>query len=144
LTPVQLDHCYAKPWNSRQELAHCRPVRTLFNEQNASPFHRYDLNELSQVIVLSLPLCVTFFFSAVEQVDVETESPVKVSSILNIDQTEKNIAESEQKLLSLSCVENSEECWEENVKRDGWTPLQHRIFNKVCRIHLMHYLDNIS
>lgn len=32
--PVQLDHCYAKPWNWRQEMAHCKPARILFAEEN--------------------------------------------------------------------------------------------------------------
>lgn len=33
-SPVQLDHCYAKPWNWRQEMAHCKPVRVLFAEEH--------------------------------------------------------------------------------------------------------------
>lgn len=33
--PVQLDHCYAKPWNWRQEMAHCKPIRVLFAEDNS-------------------------------------------------------------------------------------------------------------
>lgn len=40
LTPVQLDHSYAKPWNWRQELAHCKPVRTLFPEPTNVTYHK--------------------------------------------------------------------------------------------------------
>jgi hypothetical protein len=38
--------------------------------------------------------------------------------------------ESVQKLSLLSTDDNNAD-WEETVKRDGWTPLQNRIFNKV-------------
>lgn len=45
--------------------------------------------------------------------------------------TEKIFVESVQKSNLLLTEEISSD-WEETVKREGWTPLQNRIFNKVC------------
>nr|CAH0113201.1 unnamed protein product [Daphnia galeata] len=105
--PVQLDHCYAKPWNWRQEMAHCKPIRVLFAEDNS-------------------PVCD-------DVIDVDDSPSVKHHPILNTEVTDKNYMESVQKLNLLSSDENCSD-WEETVKRDGWTPLQNRIFNKVVKL----------
>lgn len=123
-SPVQLDHCYAKPWNWRQEMAHCKPIRVLFAE-NSSPvwYVLYTLWDYCN--------CIYYFRNFSDDViDVEVPSPVKHHSILDTELTDKNYVESVQKLSLLSTDENNSD-WEETVKRDGWTPLQNRIFNKV-------------
>lgn len=106
--PVQLDHCYAKPWNWRQEMAHCKPARILFAEEN-------------------FPVCGD------EVIDVEVPLIPKHHPILNREMTEKNYMESVKKFNLLLTEETSSD-WEETVKRDGWTPLQNRIFNKVVKL----------
>ena len=45
--PIQLDHCYAKPWNWRQEMAHCKPIRVLFAEDNSPIWCVSYLNEFN-------------------------------------------------------------------------------------------------
>lgn len=65
--------------------------------------------------------------------------PVKTLPFLNKEITHQNFVESEQKLSLLSTEENNAD-WEETVKRDGWTPLQHRIFNKVCHTFWFQFL----
>ena len=62
--------------------------------------------------------------------EVDDSLPMKHHTILNKELTEKNFVEADQRLNLLTTEENSAD-WEETVKRDGWTPLQHRIFNKV-------------
>ena len=62
--------------------------------------------------------------------EVDDSLPMKHHNILNKELTEKNFVEADQRLNLLTTEENSAD-WEETVKRDGWTPLQHRIFNKV-------------
>lgn len=60
-------------------------------------------------------------------------APIKNSQLINRDATVTNFVDSEQKLNLIASCEDSAIDWEESVKRDGWTPLQHRIFNKVSR-----------
>lgn len=66
-------------------------------------------------------------------IDVEDFAPPNNVSILDKDITTKNFIDAEQKLNQLTTEENSVD-WEESVKRDGWTPLQHRIFNKASTL----------
>lgn len=70
-----------------------------------------------------------------DMIDVEGSPPVKHHTILDTEFTDKNYVESVQKLSLLSTDENSAD-WEETVKRDGWTPLQNRIFNKVYALKM--------
>ena len=63
-------------------------------------------------------------------IDIETVQPTKIVSVLDTENTIKSMIESEHQLSLLSTEEKSED-WEESVKREGWTPLQHRVFNKV-------------
>lgn len=64
----------------------------------------------------------------------ETLPSKKNPAVHNHDATEKNFFDSEHKLSLLLPMEENSVDWEETVRRDGWTPLQHRIFNKVLII----------
>ena len=52
--------------------------------------------------------------------------------MLRTGSNERLFVESEFRLHSPVSAEATED-WEDNVKRDGWTPLHHRVFNKVCQ-----------
>lgn len=56
--------------------------------------------------------------------------PPKNGRLIDREATNNSFIDAEERL-SLISSENDAADWEETVKRDGWTPLQHRIFNKV-------------
>ena len=67
-----------------------------------------------------------------EFIDMDEPLPSKKNpAVHNHEATEKQFFDSEQKLSLLLPIEDNALDWEETVRREGWTPLQHRIFNKV-------------
>lgn len=95
---------------------------------------------LNTSIVCLQNILVTLFSCSDELVDVESLVPSKTVPILNKEITIQNFEESEQKLNLITAEENSAD-WEETVKRDGWTPLQHRIFNKVYHMNMLQVVE---
>ena len=68
---------------------------------------------------------------AAEAVDVEAVLPERCAAGLNVELTQRHLADSEQKLQLLHGADLRGDDWEEDVKRDSWTPLQQRVFSKV-------------
>jgi len=69
--------------------------------------------------------------------------PQKTNPLLDREATKTNYQSAEELVNSISVEETSDD-WEENVRREGWTTLQHRIFNKVLLLLKLKYQNIIN
>ncbi|XP_044735628.1 mucin-6 isoform X3 [Chrysoperla carnea] len=114
---VQLDHCYSKPWNWRQETSFMRPSKTLFINNKI---------QSQDVPILSPPL---------EDEDGEldvVDSPANPVPIYDIERAKRQMDECEIHSKAARLNDNDE--WEDTINKDSWTSSQHRLFNKMLRI----------
>jgi regulatory NSL complex subunit 3 len=109
------DHSYAKPWSADADrLGHARPASFLF----MSKFSR--LNELEPLQHFG---------------DVDVES-VDEPDCLPYDQQKARavMTECERNINFARIGEIPDDSWEDAVNRDGWTPSQVRLFNRVVKV----------
>lgn len=111
---VSMDHSYAKAWNAHPDSHHAKPAKLLFMKD--------------------------VFFSesktaARENVAVNVES-WKAVAIPPYDgsKTRSLMSECERSAALSSRPDSDSSTWDEDVKRQGWTTPQHRVFNQVTRL----------
>ncbi|XP_014254963.1 KAT8 regulatory NSL complex subunit 3 isoform X2 [Cimex lectularius] len=110
INPIQLDHCYSKPWNWRPDNSYVKPAKTLFVTNPLISTKR----ELEEDI----------------DVDIENEAPKpaydETRGYQLMNETEKHI----KALRS----DPGEENWDSLIDRTDWTLAQNRLFDRTARI----------
>lgn len=95
---IQLDHCYAKPWNWRPETSFMRPCKTLFVNNKiqsqditiTSPAEIDDSDDIDIVEVAKIPEPIYDTDRARRQME-ECESHARASRVQDIDDWEHTI-----------------------------------------------------
>ncbi|XP_038070640.1 KAT8 regulatory NSL complex subunit 3-like [Patiria miniata] len=115
---VHLDHCYSKSWSAHPDASHAKPARLLFVPRTLRL-----RQDRQNVVEPDIPI------------DVVTPSPSnmvaydsgRAHSVMNECQRHVNFARS-----STSEVHTDEE-WEKNLTKIGWTNQQNKLFDKIIK-----------
>ncbi|XP_072027565.1 uncharacterized protein [Amphiura filiformis] len=118
LDVVMLDHSYSRPWCAHPDASHAKPARTLFVPRTLrlKPERQHVIEPDMPIDVVSLlpPTSIAYDIQRAQSVMNECERHVTFARA-NPDE------------------ERSEEDWEENVTRFGWTAQQSKLFNKMVK-----------
>lgn len=111
---VSMDHSYAKAWNAHPDSHHAKPAKLLFMKDVFFSESKTAVRENVAVNVESWKAVAT--------------PPYDGSKTRNL------MSECERSAALSSRPDTDSSTWDEDVKRQGWTTPQHRVFNQVTRL----------